>query len=573
MKKLGATLALALVAAAACGAGAAEVKDVYAEHGMVAAAHELAAKAGVEILQKGGNAIDAAVATALALNVVEFNASGIGGGGFMTFYSEKTKDVICLDYREQAPASATKDMFASEQAKKEKWSAYGGKSVGVPGWLKGMTYALENYGTMTFAQVAEPAIRLAEEGFVTDPAQKGFIQDHFETLNQFNDPGTLPFFDEVGLPIEGGTLLKQPALAKTFRLIAEKGIDVFYKGEIGEAVCRAVERTGGKMTMEDLASYRMYVRKPVVGTYRGYRIYSVPPASSGGTHVVQLLNIMENYDVKSLGFKSAKKVHVFGEATKMMFADRSKYMADTAYAKVPLAGLQSKEYAREEAGRITDAIVDKPEAGDPWKYDTAEKTSFLGGMGDERFSTSSFSVADQFGNVVTSTNTINFFMGSSVFVPEYGFLINDEMDDFASDPESVNAPEPGKRPLSCMSPTIVLDPEGRPFMSIGSPGATRIITAVAQCIMNAVDHGMTMDEAIEAARFHNQSGNEMRTENDRYDKALLDTLELMGYKISLQEPLYTGGAQGIMFNWNAKGTDKFLNGGADSRRLGAAVGF
>ena len=238
---------------------------------------------------------------------------------------------------------------------------------------EGHDYALENYGTMTFAQVAEPAIRLAEEGFVTDPAQKGFIQDHFETLNQFNEPGTLPFFDEVGLPIEGGTLLKQPALAKTFRLIAEKGIDVFYKGEIGEAICRAVERTGGKMTMEDLASYRMYVRKPVVGTYRGYRIYSVPPASSGGTHVVQLINIMENYDVKNLGFKSAKKVHVFGEATKMMFADRSKYMADTAYAKVPLAGLQSKEYAREEAGRISDAIVDKPEAGDPWKYDTARR--------------------------------------------------------------------------------------------------------------------------------------------------------------------------------------------------------
>ena len=574
MKKMKAALAAALILGAATAAAAApKVEDGYAAHGMVAAAHELASKAGVEIMKKGGNAIDAAVATALALNVVEFNANGIGGGGFTTFYSAKTKEVICIDYREQAPASATKDMFASEQAKKEEWSAYGGKSIGVPGWLAGMDYMLKNYGTMTFAQVAEPAIRYAEEGFKFVDAQKGFIEDHLEQLNKYNEPGTTPFTDEIGLPINGGTILKQPKLAKTFRLIAEKGIDVFYKGEIGEAICKAVEKAGGKMTMEDLANYKVYVRKPVVGSYRGYKIYSVPPASSGGTHIVQLLNIMENYDVKGWGFESTKKVHAFCEATKMMFADRSKYMANTGFAKVPLAGLQSKEYAKELAGKITGVITEKQTAGDPWKYDKVEKTSYIGGMGDEHFSTSHFSVADAEGNIVASTNTINFFMGSDVFVPEYGFLLNDEMDDFSSNPESVNAPEPGKRPLSCMSPTIVLDPEGRPFMSLGSPGATRIITAVAQCIMNAVDHGMTMDEAIEAPRFHGQFGKQIRTENDRYNEKFLDELKAMGYDISLQAPLYTGGAQGIMFHWDAKGTDKFLNGGADSRRLGFVVGF
>ena len=454
MKNMKAVLAAALVLGVAATAGAVEIKEGYAAHGMVAAAHELASKAGVEIMKKGGNAIDAAVATALALNVVEFNANGIGGGGFTTFYSAKTKEVVCIDYREQAPASATKDMFASEQAKKEKWS-----------------------------------------------------------------------------------------------------------------------EAGGKMTMEDLANYKVYVRKPVVGSYRGYKIYSVPPASSGGTHIVQLLNIMENYDVKGWGFWSTKKVHAFAEATRMMFADRSKYMADTAFAKVPLAGLQSKAYAKELANQITGVIREKIDAGDPWKFDNVDKTAYTAGMGDEHYSTSHFSVADAEGNVVASTNTINFFMGSCVYEPTYGFLLNDEMDDFSSNPESVNAPEPGKRPLSSMSPTIVLDPEGRPLMTLGSPGATRILTAVAQCIMNVVDHGMKMDEAIEAPRFHGQFAKQIRTENDRYDEKFNEELKAMGYEIKLQAPLYTGGAQGIMFNWDAKGTDKFLNGGADSRRLGFVVGF
>ena len=574
MKKLGTLfVAASMVLGVALSAGAVEVQEVYAEHGMVAAAHELASKAGVEIMQKGGNAIDAAVATALALNVVEFNASGIGGGGFTVIYSAEKKEIICLDYREQAPASATKDMFASEQAKKEKWSERGGKSIGVPGWLKGMEYALKTYGTMTFAEVAAPAIRLAEEGFTLVKEQKKFIVDNFDNLVKYNNPDSLPYLED-GLPLEAGSVLKQPALGKLFRLIGEKGSDVLYKGEVGEAICKAVNNSGGKMTMEDLANYKMYVRKPTVGTYRGYKIYSVPPASSGGVHIIQLLNMMENYDVKAMGFNSAKKVHLFAEATKMMFADRGQYMADTAYAKVPLEGLQSKEYAKKLTEKITDAVATDVKPGDPWEFETAEKkTAYEAGMSDEHYSTSSFSVADQHGNVVTSTNTINFFMGSTVFVPEYGFLLNDEMDDFSSNPTSVNAPEPGKRPLSSMSPTIVLDPQDRPFMSLGSPGATRILTAVAQIIMDVVDHGMIMDQAIEASRFHNQKGDMIYTEEDRADPVLVKTLEAMGYKVKLAEPLYLGGAQGIMFDYNATDPAKFLNGGADGRRLGVPVGF
>ncbi|MEG1824036.1 MAG: gamma-glutamyltransferase [Cloacibacillus sp.] len=561
-------LALIFIAATAVASMAATANEVYAKHGMVSAANELASKAGVEIMQKGGNAIDAAVATALALNVVEFNASGIGGGGFMTIRDAKTGKTICLDYRETAPQSATKEMYASDASKKAKESIYGGKSVGVPGWLKGMTYALDKYGTMKFKDVAAPAIRLAEEGFVVAPMQNEIIADNYETLAKFSGTN-LPYFED-DLPIAAGKVLKQPALGKLFRLIGEKGPDVFYKGEVADAVVRAVERTGGKLTKEDLAGYKMFERTPITGSYRGYQIYSMPPSSSGGTHIVQLLNIMENFDVKAMKPGSAKFAHVWAEATKLAFADRGKYMADTAFVKVPLNGLQSKAYAKTQAAKIDMKKVNaNAEAGDPWKYDKGTASAYIAGLGSERQSTSSFSVVDQNGNIVTSTNTINYFCGSSVYVPEYGFLLNDEMDDFSQDPKSVNAPEPGKRPLSSMSPTIVLDPSGRAFMSIGAAGATRIITAVSQIIMNVIDFGMEMDEAIEQTRFHNQSGTLLRVDQGRTQDTTMALLGMEGYKIEEVGPGTLGTAQGILFD-HAKGR---MNGGADSRRLGVPVGF
>lgn len=561
-------VAVSLFVLSAAGAFAAEPQEVYAEHGMVSSAHELASKAGVEIMRNGGNAVDAAVATALALNVVEFNASGIGGGGFMTLRFAKTGETICLDYRETAPASATKDMFASEQAKAEHWSAYGGKSVAVPGWLKGMCFALEKYGTMSFAQVAAPAIRLAEEGFVVAPMQQGIITDNYENLVKYN--GTdLPFFEEE-LPIAAGQTLKQPALGALFRLIGEKGPDVFYKGEVAEAIVKAVNNAGGQMTLDDLANYEMFEREPIIGTYRGYRIYSMPPSSSGGTHIVQLLNVMENFNVGEMKPGSAEYAHAIAEATKLVFADRTAYMGDTAFVKVPLAGLQSKDYAKELASRIdAKKPAETVEAGDPWKYESERASAYKAGLGGERVSTSSFSVVDQHGNIVTSTNTINYFCGSAVYVPEYGFFLNDEMDDFSQDPKSVNAPEPGKRPLSSMSPTIVLDAQGEPFMSVGAAGATRIITAVAQIIMNVIDFNMEMDEAIEAGRFHNQSGLLLRVDEGRTDEAVVAQLKSEGYEIEEVGPGTLGTAQGILFDKE----NKRMNGGADSRRLGVPVGF
>lgn len=545
-------------------------KDVYAKNGMVSSAHELASKAGVEILKKGGNAVDAAVATALALNVVEFNASGIGGGGFTTIRFAKTGEVVCLDYREVAPASATKDMFASEQSKKDRWSIDGGKSVGVPGWLAGMHYALEKYGTMTFAQVAVPAIRLAEEGFPLHPMQNGIITDNFDRLSQFNDPDGVPFFKD-GLPLPAGAVLKQPKLGKLFRMVGEKGIKAFYEGEVAAAIAAAVNRTGGNMTLRDLKDYRMEVRKPMTGTYRGYTLFSTPPASSGGAHIIQLMNVLELFPMAEYGHNSPKAMHVFAEASKLIFADRAAFMADTAFVQIPLEGLTSKAYAKTLAAKINaDKIAQEVLPGDPWKFQKEQKKAGLAGMGSEQMSTSSFSTVDAAGNIVASTNTVNFFCGSGVMVPEYGFLLNNEMDDFSQNPQSVNAPEPGKRPLSSMSPTIVLDPKGCPYMSIGAAGATRIFTSIAQIIMNTVDYGMTMSEAIQAPRVHNQlsgkNAGKFMTEK-HMDSKLIDWMEMRGFAVDRN--IHVGTAQGILFDQ----TKGLINGGADFRRLGVPVGY
>jgi len=550
---------------------AVDANEVYSENGMVSSAHELASKAGVEILQKGGNAIDAAMATMLALNVVEPNASGIGGGGFTTIRFAETGEVVELDYREVAPLSATRDMYASEESKKAKESVLGGKAVGVPGIVKGIFTILEKYGTMSFAEVAAPAIRLAEEGFEVHPMQTQIITDEFGKLSKYSpDCVFLP----GGLPAETGTILKQPGIAKAFRLLASDGPDAFYNGPIGEAVVAAVNNSGGKMSMEDLRGYEMIVQKPVHGTYRGYSIYSTPPASSGGTHIVQLLNIMENFPVKALKHNSPEYLHYLAEGMKMVFADRQKYMADTAFVKVPLAGLSSKGYAKELADKIRkyEVMMEVP-AGDPWPFDDSGKTAFIGGGGNKHISTSSFSVVDAAGNIVASTNTVNYFFGSGVIVPEYGVVLNNQMDDFSQNPESVNAPEPGKRPLSSMSPTIVLDPEGRAFMTIGAAGAMRIITAVSQIIMNVVDFGMPMDMAIEQPRIFNPAGGGKAGKlliEEGIAPSTVDYLKLRGHDLEAR-PFsgYFGTAQGILFD-HTKGR---MNGGADSRRLGVPIGY
>jgi len=543
-------------------------RDVYAEHGMVSAAHELASKAGVEILQKGGNAIDAAIATSFALSVVEGHFTGIGGGGFMTIRDAKTGHVTFLDYREEAPGAATKDMYASEQAKKEKWKSFGGKSAGVPGWVAGMFYALEKYGTMSMAEVIAPAVRLAEEGWTVEPNQAKWYEEMSLPVVDFYETKDLPFFNGE-LPYAVGEHMKRPDLAKTYRLLAEKGPKAFYDGEIGEAFVKEVQRLGGIMTMDDLRAYKLEERVPAEGVYRGYHIYSAPPASSGGTHVVEALNILENFPMKDYAPDSVERQHITAEAIRLMFADREKYMADTKYTKVPLKGLTSKEYAKTRAERINmKSVMSQTAPGDPWAFEPAEKTAYVAGQDGLGSSTSHFSVADAAGNIVACTNTHNYAAG---FVPGYGIVINNEMDDFSSDPNSVNAPEPGKRPLSCMMPSIILTPDGKPFMTVGSAGGWRILCTVLQIITNVIDYDMTMSQAINYPRLYTYSYGEKPAAyivEDKMPAATVEGMKTLGEKIDVREyGDYFGTSQGILYK------DGKLNGGADCRRLGVPVGF
>lgn len=526
--------------------------DIYAKNGMVSAAHFLASQAGLEIMAKGGNAIDAAAATALALNVVEPYNIGMGGGGFITVRFAQTGEVVFLDFREHAPASARKDMYASEEAKKENWSSVGGKAAGVPGWIKGWFYAIEKYGTMSFEEVAQPAIRLAENGYVWTDAQVATLLEgsNYEKLLTLNgEDADLPYFTD-GLPTPGGTLIKHPGLAKAFRLLAKDGPDAFYKGPIGEAFVAAVNKHGGEMTMADLAKVEVRVRKPVEGTYRGYKIYSSPPPSSGGTHIIQLLNFMENFEVSKWKVNDPELLHLWGQAQRMVFADRDKYMADTAFAKVPLEGLTSKEYAKTMVKKLNaDQFPAKGEAGDPWAFEKTEKKAsgaYAPGVGAEHFSTTHFSTVDIEGNIVAATNTINFWFGSKVMVPEYQILVNNQMDDFSQNPESVNAPEPGKIPLSSMSPTIVMDAQNRPFMTLGGAGARKILTEVAQVIVNVIDHKMTMSEAIEAPRIWTDMDGETILEATVGEVAI-EALKKKGYALNIGET-YHGVVQGIVFD-------------------------
>jgi gamma-glutamyltranspeptidase/glutathione hydrolase len=523
---------------------------------MVAAAHPLASKIGVEILQKGGNAVDAAVATAFGLGVVEPNASGLGGGGFILIYSAKTKEVITIDYRERAPLRATPDMYklAPDGKVVDAETTVGHKAVAVPGTLAGLTLALNRYGTMSLKEVMAPAIRVAEGGYEITPTMNGMMKDNFEKLSKFPEAARIYLKD--GLPYEVGDRITLKDLAKTYRLISEKGPDVFYRGEIAEAIEKEMKASGkGLVTKEDLAAYQPVIRTPVRGSYRGYEIVSMAPASSGGTHIIQLLNILEGYDMAKLGHNTSASIHLMAEAMKRVFADRAKFMADPDFVKVPIEGLISKGYADELRKSINEEKAgEKIPPGNPLPF----------GSGG----TSHLSVIDKEGNLVALTQTINLFFGSGVLVPGTGVMLNDEMDDFVPKPGSSNSVEPKKRPLSSMSPTLVLK-DGKPFLSIGSPGATRIISALPQILMNVIDHQMDIQQAIDAPRIHCMTG-EIFMES-RIPKDVQQALINKGHKLNVRKEmdLYFGGAQAVMIDPKTG----IIYGGADPRRDGFAIGY
>ena len=528
---------------------------VEAKNGMVAAAHPLASQVGVEILKKGGNAVDAAVATAFALGVVEPNASGLGGGGFILVYNARTKAVSAIDYREMAPLKAAPDMYKLTPEGKvvDQENVVGHKAVAIPGTLAGLSQALKQHGTMSLKEVMAPAIRIAEEGYTVSKTLNGMMKDNFDKLSKY--PAAAAIYLKGGLPYEVGDKIVLKDLARSYRLIAEKGPDVFYKGELADAIEKEMQGKG-LITKADLAAYKPAVRTPVRGSYRGYEIISMAPPSSGGTHVIEILNILEGFNMTRFGYQTPESLHVMAEAMKRAFADRAKFMADTDFVKVPVAGLISKGYAAElRKGISLDTVGAKIPAGNP--------LPFVGSGG-----TSHLSVIDRQGNIVALTQTINYFFGSGVLVPGTGIMLNNEMDDFNPQPGTSNSVEPKKRPLSSMTPTIMLK-GGKPFMSLGSPGATRIISALPQIIVNVVDFRMNVQDAIDAPRIHCMTGDIFM--ESRIPQATQEALKAMGHKLNVRGAvdLYFGGAQAVMID-RASGT---LKGAGDPRRDGVAVGY
>lgn len=527
-----------------------------AQKGIVSAGRAEAAEAGKEILAAGGNAVDAAVATAFALGVCEPNASGIGGGGFMLIRSAKTGESVFLNFREKAPKAADPGMYergtAGSNYDKHLRNVYSGTAAATPGDVAGLLYALEHYGTLDRKTVMAPAIRLAKEGYVVTPLLHADIEEHAEQLKQYGDGWKIYLKD--GKAPEAGSVLTNPDLAKTLEKIADGGRDAFYKGEIAQAILKQVKKDGGRMTAEDLDSFEVKVMQPVRGTYRGCEILSSPPPSSGGTHVVQILNVLEHFDVGSLRVNGPEYIHLFSEIFKMCYADRMKYMGDPDFVDVPLAGLLSKAYAAKLAERVDPEKAHAPACGDPWHT--------------ESMSTTHFSIADAEGNLVACTRTINHFFGSCAMPEGTGFLLNDEMEDFSIDPASANAVAGGKVPLSCMSPTFILK-DGKPVAVVGSPGGIRIISSVVQVISKLIDHGMDLEEAVNSPRFGDDTTDCIIYES-RIPKETIAALEAMGHRTRAYADWdRIAGAT----NCAAYREDGRLAGAADPRRDGLAVGI
>ena len=533
-------------------------RDATSTKAMATASKYEVSQVGAEIMSKGGNAVDAAVAMGFALGVCEPFTSGLGGGGLATIHTAEGENFF-IDFREVAPAAATLDLYVDASGENNGNTKEGGLASGVPGEVAGLLYLLEHHGTMSREEVMEPAIRIANEGFTVSAYCANAISDAYEKTQKFPEMSKV-YLDENGLPWEEGSVITNPDLGKALQLIADQGADVFYKGEIGEAMVATLAKYDGVMTMEDLAGYEVHELKPVTGDYRGYTVISSPPPSSGGTHLIEILNILENFDMASMEVNSAEYVHLFAETFKLAFADRAKYMADTNFVTVPLGGLTSQAYADKRAQDIDlNVAMEQAAPDDPSPYEHTDTTHF--------------SVADVDGNCVAITKTINYYFGSGVMVDGYGFMMNNQMDDFSTDSESVNKIEPGKKPLSSMSPTVVLKPDGSPFLVLGTPGGSRIFSGVAEVISRVIDSKMDLHTAISVPKIWNCSNKN----NLQYEKPLkgyeqyaltdetIAKLTEMGH--GELKTTASGAFQCIMFM-----DDGTLYGTADPRQDGKAVG-
>jgi gamma-glutamyltranspeptidase/glutathione hydrolase len=527
---------------------------------MVVAAHPLAVQAGLEMLRQGGNAVDAAIATAAALNAAEPFASGIGGGGFMIIYLAHEKRTTVINFREKAPQLASPRMFRDKGDEEKEWRTSSGLAVAVPGALAGWDLALRKYGTRSLAQALAGAIDIAERGFDLSPTFSSINKDEYERLVK-NLPEGSAYLNE-GLPYEPGDHFRNPELARTLRLITARGIREFYQGEIAAKIVAAVREKGGIMTAEDLASYGAVEVEPLRGTYKDFTILTAPPPASGGLHLIEFLNVIEGWPIREWGRNSVPYVHHLSEALRLIFADRERYLGDPDFTSIPVDWLISKEHAKALASRIR--------ADGPLEKYVTEKSR---GAKQDAANTTHLCVLDKDGNIVALTQSINDFFGTGISPEGTGFLLNDHMDDFAADPESVNAPGPAHRPVSSMSP-LILFRNGRAFLALGSPGGIRIFSSLTQIILNVTEFGMGLDEAIEAPRFFSFSTGGQPgpiAVESRFPQDVITALQAMGQEVEMREAYdkYFGGAQGIMILREKK----VIHGGADSRRDGVGAGY
>ncbi len=541
---------------------AATAHPVSASHGMVVAREETAARIGRDILAGGGNAVDAAVATGFALAVTLPQAGNLGGGGFMVIHLADGEQALALDYRETAPAKAHRDLFLDNDGAVDEYkSRYSHLATGTPGTVAGFAEVLQRHGTLTLAEVLEPAIALAENGFPVSPALASHLLIEKDKLSRSPD-AKRTFFHPDGRTLEAGDRLRQPDLAESLRRIKVEGPDAFYRGSIAEKIVADMEAFGGLVSMEDLDAYRPVWRDPIKGEYRGHKILSMPPPSSGGVHLVQMLNILEEYPISEYGHNSARTIHLMAEAMKLAYADRSIHLGDPDFADIPVDGLTSKSYATQLRERVNpDMATPAGEIapGNPRAFQEASETTH-------------FSVVDRDGNAVSNTFTLNFRFGTGHIATGTGIFLNNQMDDFSAKPGvpnaygliggEFNAIEPGKRMLSSMTPVIVLR-DGAPYIVTGSPGGSRIINTSLQVLLNVIDHGRNIAEATHAPRVHHQwLPDELLLERGiSPDTERL--LSEMGHNVLRSTTI--GAAQSILFDGQR------LHGASDPRRPGGAA--
>ena len=568
-------LAALLAALSACLALAAPMRPVHAPHAVVASVHELASRAGVEMMQAGGNAVDAAVATGFALAVVHPQAGNLGGGGFMLLRMADGSTRF-VDYREKAPAAAGANMYLDAQGNViENASLVGYKAVAVPGSVAGMAYAEKKFGRLSLEKVMAPAIKLAREGF---PLAWEDARDlHDSDLARF--PESRRIFQRDGNYYQAGEIFRQPELAHTLEQIA-RNPDDFYRGEMARQLAADMKKNGGLITAADLAAYEVKEREPIRGTYRGYEIISAPPPSSGGVALIEILNILEGYELPRFGNRSAESIHLTSEAFRRAFFDRAEFLGDPDFAKIPVAQLIDKKYGAAWRDSINpEQATASNQLKRPDVFNELERyasSHALAALFAEPENTTHYSVVDPAGNAVAVTTTLNDTLGSRATAAGLGFLLNDEMDDFTTKPGvpntygliqgPANAIGPGKRPLSAMTPTIVLK-EGKLFLVLGSPGGPRIITTVANILMGVVDYGMDIEQAVNAPRFHHQWLPDQIFVEPGISPDTVKMLANMGHKIKIQDHWSDGECIAIDLK-----TGERL-GASDGRNNGKAVGF